>query len=437
MRPNTGSSLDEWTTYIQSIHFRSIDLSLDRPRRVLHRMRLPRPSTVIVVGGTNGKGTTVRLLETVYRSAGYSVGCYTSPHLISYTERVRLNDEDVEAAALCRAFSAVDMARQEIPLTYFEFGTLAAFKLMADSNIQVAILEVGMGGRLDAVNLMSADLAVITSVELDHQAWLGTTRERIGAEKAGIFRYQSKAVVADPNPPKSVKERLKQLRCDALISGEDYTLKSEPGSGWSWAPSTPRADDWALKKGTDLPQSWILGSCSAVRAANLSGALACLYHLSDRLVVKQKHVNAIFSAALPGRRERIDGAIPIWLDVAHNPHAVAGLRDELTVEPVTGVTRAVFAMLADKDVEACVELLQGVVDEWSLCSLEDDRALSIAALEARMPRGCVVRHSAGVKPWEVFSEVISNSKPGDRVVAFGSFYLVGDILESLRTGVTS
>ncbi|MEK9942314.1 MAG: Mur ligase family protein, partial [Gammaproteobacteria bacterium] len=247
---------------------------LDRPRRVLHRLRLPRPSTVIVVGGTNGKGSTARVLETVYLSAGYSVGCYSSPHLISYTERVRLDGEDVEALALCRAFSAVDVARQEIPLTYFEFGTLAAFKLMADSDIQLAILEVGMGGRLDAVNLMSADLAVITSVELDHQAWLGSTRERIGAEKAGIFRYQSKAVVADPDPPKSVKERLKQLECDALISGEDYTLKGEPGSGWSWTLSTPRTDDWALRRGTDLPHRWILGSCSAVRAANLSGALA-------------------------------------------------------------------------------------------------------------------------------------------------------------------
>ncbi|MEK9786165.1 MAG: hypothetical protein VW546_09170, partial [Gammaproteobacteria bacterium] len=204
---------------------------------------------------------------------------------------------------------------------------------------------------------------------------------------------------------------------DALISGENYTLEGEPGSGWSWTLSTPRTDDWALRRGTDLPHRWILGSCSAVRAANLSGALACLYHLSDRLPVKQEHVEALFSAALPGRRERIDGAIPIWLDVAHNPHAVAGLRDELTVEPVTGVTRAVFAMLADKDVEACVELLQGVVDEWNLCSLEDDRALSMAALEARMPRACVVRHLTSEKPWDVFSEVLSNSKPGDRVVA--------------------
>ena len=437
MRPNAGSTLEAWTEYIQSIHFRSIDLSLDRPRRVLHRLGLQQPNTVITVGGTNGKGTTVRLLETAYRSAGYSVGCYTSPHLISYCERLAINGVDVESQKVCNAFAAVDAARCDIPLTYFEFGTLAAFVVLAEEKIQVAILEVGMGGRLDAVNLLNADLAVITSVDLDHQAWLGTTRERIGKEKAGVFRYCSLAVVADPLPPHSVLEEVQRLKCHALVNGRDYVLRCEQNGQWTWALTGQGARITTASGSRTLPETWSLGVCSAVRAANVGGALGCVYQLIHRLPVSQGDIRSMFSAALSGRRERRPGPVPVWLDVAHNPHAVRALSEELRSESVSGTTRAVFAMLGDKDIESCVSLMSEVIDEWHLCELADERALTIPALRRRLTADCRVVDPGLLSATDVFCKVVSESVPGDRVVVFGSFYLVGDILKSLKNGALS
>ncbi len=384
------------------------------------------------------KGRRFDYWETAYRSAGYSVGCYTSPHLISYCERLAINGLHVESQKLCNAFAAVDAARCEIPLTYFEFGTLAAFVVLAEEEIQVAILEVGMGGRLDAVNLLNADLAVITSVDLDHQAWLGTTRERIGKEKAGIFRYRSLAVVADPSPPHSVLEHLQRLKCDALVCGRDYVLSSEKNGQWTWALTAQGRESRQRAVPERYRKPGRSGFAAQCALQTWVGRWACVYQLIHRLPISKGDVRRMFSAALSGRRERRPGPVPVWLDVAHNPHAVRALSEELRSESVSGTSRAVFAMLGDKDIESCVSLMSEVIDEWHLCELVDERALTISALRRRIAADCRIVDSGLVSATDVFYKVVSESAPGGiGVVVFGSFYLVGDILKSLEHGALS
>lgn len=415
-------SLDEWLSHIETVHFRSIDLSLDRPRRVLHRLALRHPASAITVAGTNGKGTTVAMLEAVYRHAGYRVGSYTSPHLISYRERVRIDGTDVDEEKFAQAFEAVERARGSIPITFFEFGTLAAFFLFAQASIDVVLLEVGMGGRLDAVNLISPDLAILTTVGLDHQAWLGTTREKIGGEKAGIFRYRGRVVVADPDPPTSVLERIGQLRCEAQFSGRDYMISPDLKGGWRWttAMSRPPAGD--------LPREVSLGTCTAIHAENAGGALAGIYALHTILPVRSESLEALNLVTVPGRRQHFAGAASVWFDVGHNPQAIQALADELGRENVAGKTRAVFSMLADKDIEGSVGLIKDHVDEWYLAEVQDVRAIAINALRERL-RSLPLADTMGMtKPADVFYHALSKTRAGDRLVVFGSFYLVGDIL---------
>ena len=415
-------SLDEWLSHIESVHFRSIDLSLDRPRRVFHQLGLSRPAVAITVGGTNGKGTTVAMLEAVYRDAGYRVGSYTSPHLISYRERVRIDGTDIEEGQLIEAFEAVERARGSIPITYFEFGTLAAFFLFAQAALDVVLLEVGMGGRLDAVNLISPDLAILTTVGLDHQAWLGTTREKIGREKAGIFRYRGKVVVADRDPPKSVLERIGQLRCEAQFSGREYIISPDLKDGWRWALVTGR------RPGGDLPREVLLGACSNTRADNAGGALAGIYALHPMLPVASKSLEALNLVTVPGRRQRLRGAASVWFDVGHNPQAIQALADELGQETVSGRTRAVFSMLGDKDIEGSVDLIKDHVDEWYLAEVQEARGIPMTMLRERL-RALPLADTMGLtKPVDVFYHALSKTRPGDRLVVFGSFYLVGDIL---------
>ena len=413
--------LCDWLEFIESVHPRTIDLSLDRVRRVLHCLTPVYPSIIITVGGTNGKGTTTAMLDAVYRSAGYRVGTYTSPHLVDYGERIKVSGKSSSAERLCQAFRAVDAARGSIPLTYFEFGTLAAFKLFSRARLDIWILEVGMGGRLDAVNAVDPDLAVITSIDLDHQAWLGDSREAIGREKAGILRYRGRAIVSDPNPPATVLDRVAVLQCDWRLSDRDFAVKTDQGKTF-FSSGGP---NWHRRS---FLEQFEVNPGSPVQTRNLAGALAAVRSLEESLPVGPEHVDALRGLAVRGRQERIDGEIPIWLDVGHNLEAVAALAEALCNEYVPGKTRAVFAMLRDKDIGAAIEVMRPVVDYWYPVTLEDDRALTFEELQSALTESVVIDSPEGPTPRACYRAALAASRHGDRLVVFGSFYLVGDIL---------
>ena len=424
MPPQGDWELSDWLEFIESVHPRTIDLSLDRVRRVLHCLIPIYPSIIITVGGTNGKGTTTAMLDAVYRSAGYRVGTYTSPHLVHYGERIRVSGESSSAERLCQALQAVDAARGTIPLTYFEFGTLAAFDIFSRAKLDIWILEVGMGGRLDAVNAVDSDLAVITSIDLDHQAWLGDSREAIGREKAGILRYRRPAIVSDPNPPRTILDRLAVLQCDWKISDRDFAVKENQGKTFfsSDGPNWHRPS---------FLERFELHPSSPVQTRNLAGALAAIRSLEDPLPVGPEHVGALRGLAVRGRQERIDGEIPIWLDVGHNLEAVTALADALRRESVPGKTHAVFAMLRDKDIGAAIEVMRPVVDYWYPASLETDRALTYEEIQSALTDSVVIDSFEGRIPSACYQAALAACRHGDRLVVFGSFYLVGDILPTV------
>ena len=421
MHPQGDWELSDWLEFIESVHPRTIDLSLDRVRRVLHCLVPTYPNVVITIGGTNGKGTTTAMLEAVYRSAGYRVGTYTSPHLVDYGERIKVAGEPSSAERLCEAFQAVNTARGTIPLTYFEFGTLAAFDIFSRARLDIWVLEVGMGGRLDAVNAVDCDLAVIASIDLDHQAWLGNSREAIGREKAGILRYRGRAIVSDPNPPGSIVERLAVLQCDCQLADRDFAVKENQGK------------TFFLSEGENWRRASFLERCevkpsSLSRSRNLAGALAAIRSLEDRLPVEREHVDALRALNVRGRQERIDGKIPIWLDVGHNLEAVTALAEVLRSESVPGKTRAVFAMLRDKEIGAAIRVMRPVIDYWYPAVLEDDRALTHEELRSVLSESGITDPPEERTPRACFKAALAQSRPGDRLVVFGSFYLVGDIL---------
>ena len=421
MHPQGDWELSDWLGFIESVHPRTIDLSLDRVRRVLHCLVPTYPNVVITVGGTNGKGTTTAMLEAVYRSAGYRVGTYTSPHLVDYGERIKVAGEPSSAERLCEAFQAVNTARGTIPLTYFEFGTLAAFDIFSRARLDIWVLEVGMGGRLDAVNVVDCDLAVIASIDLDHQAWLGNSREAIGREKAGILRYRGRAIVSDPNPPRSIVERLAVLQCDCQLADRDFAVKESQGKTFFLSVG----ENW--RRASFLERCEVKPS-SLSRSRNLAGALAAIRSLEDRLPVEREHVDALRALNVRGRQERIDGKIPIWLDVGHNLEAVTALAEVLRSESVPGKTRAVFAMLRDKEIGAAIRVMRPVIDHWYPAVLEDDRALTHEELRSVLSESGITAPPEERTPRACFKAALAQSRPGDRLVVFGSFYLVGDIL---------
>lgn len=429
MQAQSDRTLSDWLAYIQSVHPRTIDLSLDRPRRVMHQLRPVRPAIVISVAGTNGKGSTAAMLDAVYRAAGYRVGTYTSPHLVQYGERVRINGRDAREDKLCHAFGRVDQARGMIPLTYFEFGTLAALDIFSDSNLDIWILEVGMGGRLDAVNILDPDLAVITSVSMDHEAWLGDSRDAIGKEKAGILRFKGRSVISDPSPPATLLLRLEALDCQARLINRDYRIRNVGKGRWSYTA------DGHLWPGRSVMSCCEIDATSPVWAQNVAGVLASLRSLNDLVPVDASHLEVLQRFSVPARQQRCPGPVTTWFDVAHNLQAVSALAEQLQAECVQGTTRAVFSMLQDKDIAGTIEVMKGCVDSWYLAELEGPRALGISELRASLSGVEVADLSTSTAPRAVYRAALEDSQPGDRIVVFGSFYLVGDILdwESKRT----
>ena len=416
------STLAEWLAWFETLHPKLIDMSLDRIRVILDTLGLREPPyRVITVGGTNGKGSCVAILESVYRHAGYKVGAFTSPHLWRFNERVRFDGEDATDAELIAVFEAIDASLGGITLSYFEASAVAALLHFKREAADVAVLEVGMGGRLDAVNALDADAALITSVALDHMEWLGGDRETIGREKAGIMRGGRAAVIGEPDPPASLVAHAREVGADLKILGRDYTLRRD-AFGWTYEAQDVRREGLpAIAFGTD------------VQYANAAACVEVVESLRAVLPVAENALRAgLANARLRGRAERhVRGGVEWIFDVAHNPAAAAVLKQRICAEPFTGRTYAVFAAMLDKDLDGVLASFVPLVDRWYLAQSDTERAAPAGRL-LEVLRELGAAHAAG------YADVASagaaaeaDAKPGDRVLVFGSFYTVGPALKAL------
>jgi len=411
-------TLSQWLSWQETLHCKEIDLRLERVREVLSRLGWARtPWPVITVAGTNGKGSCVAMLEAILGVAGYRVGTYTSPHLLRYNERIRMLGEAASDAAICAAFERIDRVRDEVSLTYFEFGTLAALDLFARAALDIVVLEVGLGGRLDAVNAVDTDVALIATVDIDHTNWLGSDRESIGREKAGILRAGRPAVCGDPRPPASLLKYANELGVSLLCQGRDFGYQRE-AHGWDW---WYRGLRWAGLPTPNLP--------GVHQFQNAAAVLAVLQQLGQRFPVERTAAGrGLRELALPMRCQVVAGAVPVILDVAHNPEAARALAGQLAALGATGRVHAVLAMLADKDVEGVVAAMRARVDTWYTGDIRAPRALSGAALGRRIE---VASPRAGVYVYARLSGAMraarAHARPGDCVVAFGSFYALAEL----------
>jgi dihydrofolate synthase/folylpolyglutamate synthase len=415
----SGLSLANWLARLEQLHPSTIELGLDRVRRVKDALGLDPTFPLVVVGGTNGKGSTCAYLEAILGAAGYKTGLYTSPHLLRYNERVRIAGQESSDADLVRAFERIDAARGDTSLTYFEFGTLGAMVQFIDAGVDVAILEVGLGGRLDAVNVFDAAAAIVTSVDLDHMEYLGDTREQVGFEKAGIYRAGRPAICADPAPPASLLAHARQIGADLRCVGRDFSAQRE-GDRWTYGGE---AVVWPA-----LPLPAMAG---AFQLRNAAAALAALAAVRDRLPVSEAAIRqGLTRARAAGRFQRIARAPDVILDVAHNPEAARALAATLREQPVAGRTLAVVGMLADKDAAGVFSALKGEIDAWWTCTPDSPRAQDAAALAATL------RAHAGSTPVSVqtdvntaLAEAQSAAREGDRILVFGSFHTVAAVLD--------
>jgi dihydrofolate synthase / folylpolyglutamate synthase len=409
--------LAAWLAWQERLHPAEIELGLERIATVLAAMALLQPPyRVVTVGGTNGKGSCVAMLEALALEAGLATGAYTSPHLLRYNERIRVAGREVTDAELIDAFAAVEAARGDTSLSYFEFGTAAALEIFRRRRIGLAVLEVGLGGRLDAVNALDPDAAVVTSVGLDHLEWLGPDRESIGREKGGIFRAGRPAIIGDRDPPVAL---LAAAGPAASRLGRDFHWR-EDGAGWRWWNAGCELP--GLPRGPFSAPALLDNAACAVAAFDTLG----LQGLEPGFVSR-----AIGRVQLPGRLQRVPGEIEWWLDVAHNPDGAAVLAGALAAAPARGRTLAVLGMLADKDVAAFGTVLDPCVDTWFAASLPGPRGLDAGALAARLrPRvrgGVATADSVAA----ACAAAQAAARPGDRVVACGSFHTVGPVLEWL------
>ena len=414
-------TLNDWLAHCERLHPTTIELGLDRVRTVAQRMGLALTCPVITVAGTNGKGSTCAMLEAILLQSGYRTGVYTSPHLVHFEERCRIGGEIAGAADFVAHFAAVESARGDISLSYFEFSTLAILALMAQAKLDVAILEVGLGGRLDAVNIIDTDCAIITSVDLDHMEFLGTTREAIGFEKAGIMRAGKPVVVSDPMPPQSVLDHAKSIGADLWRFGEDFNFSGDKQQ-WGWAGRGRRY------AGLGYP-----GLRGANQLMNASGVLAALTALREQLPITAQAVRTGLSMVeLPGRFQIVPGQPTLVLDVAHNPHAVAALAANLDAMGFFPTTHAVFGAMADKDLLPMLARIGPLIDRWYFTDMPTPRAATAAHLQTQwLAQNTRKDASSSVHtdPMQALHAAIAAADPADRIVVFGSFYTVGGVLE--------
>jgi dihydrofolate synthase/folylpolyglutamate synthase len=412
--PNT---LADWLSYLESLHPKTIALGLDRVAQVKQRLALQPDFPVIIVGGTNGKGSVCAMLEAMLHAAGYRVGCYTSPHLLDYNERVRIAKQQASDAELCVSFAQIEQVRGDIPLTYFEFGTLAVMQCFIEHKVDVAILEVGLGGRLDAVNVFDADVSVVTSVDIDHVDYLGDTREQIAFEKAGIFRSGRVAICADNDVPQALRNHAQQIGAELWCIGSEFGFTSHQGQ-WDYRSK--------VASRSSLPHPALRG---AFQLNNASAVLAALDALKERLPVSMEAVRrGLAEVQLAGRFQFVPGRPQLILDVAHNPHAARSLALNLAGLP-PAKTFAVFAMLKDKDMAGVVRALDAQVDVWLVAGIAAPRGATAAELGEVLQNAQVrgeVRACASIAA--ALYEASNRAGENDRIAAFGSFYTVAEVM---------
>lgn len=413
--------LSGWLDRLESLSPHEIDMGLERVARVLDRLDLEKPQTVIHVAGTNGKGSCVAMLEALLGTTGARIGCYTSPHVRAYNERIRIGGEDASDADIVAAFERVEAARGDELLTYFEYGTLAAMVVFAEAGVSLAILEVGMGGRLDAVNAVEPDAGLITNVSLDHCDWLGNDVEAIAQEKAGIMRGGKPVVFGARRLPDAIARYADETGARLVAAGRDYDWSAGDGS-WSWAGRRLRLDGLAMP-----------GLPGAHQLANVAAVLALCEAAGFDDVVNREIVDAALAGiGLDGRMQRI-GSDPGWLlDVAHNPAAAEALAAMLSADPAAGLTVAIVGLLDDKDVRGVIAPLAGIVDEWIAVTADSPRAIPGAELARQIAnlsnRACL---DAGTLQ-DAIDRASSIAEQNDRILITGSFYVVGPALERIE-----
>ena len=412
--------LQDWLEWQQTLHSQKIELGLSRIEKVACDLGVMHPEfKIITVAGTNGKGSIAAILESIYHQAGYSVACYTSPHLLHYNERIRVGKKNSVDQVLCEAFELVDQARGETSLSYFEFSTLAAMLIFSNTKLDVAIFEVGLGGRLDAVNIYDPDVAVVSNIGMDHVQWLGSTRESIGLEKAGIFRAHKPAICGDTEPPDSLLEHARTIGSELYLIDKDFTYRQESGESWSFQSAQL---DWG-----NLPMPCLYGDAQVINAAVALMSVQCL---NECFPIKRETIGpGLRNICLSGRFQRVLGKCEIIFDVAHNLDSAGVLRKNLQELGPATRTYAVFAVLQDKDVNGIIGTLREQIDEWYISELDSERSLSCKDLQEsieQLDQGCTVKAYPSVSAAWIAAR--NNSDHTSRIVVFGSFLTVAEVL---------
>ncbi len=426
---NLPATLADWLAVLETRHSKEIDMGLDRVAAVKNKLAIQYDCPVIMVAGTNGKGSTCAMLEAVLMQAGYRVGLYSKPHFLDFNERARINGEMVKDDVFISTFNAVEEARGDILLTYFEFTTLAICKLLADAKLDVVILEVGLGGRLDAVNVIDADVSIVTSIDIDHIDYLGDTREKIGFEKAGIFRPGKAAICGDPLPPQSLIDHANAIGADLWLFGRDFNYNGDKQQ-WNFAGRSQRRNS--------LGYPSLRG---ANQLLNASAVLAALEALKLELPVGAQEVRTgLVMVDLPGRFQVMPGRPTVVLDVAHNPHAAATLSQNLDNMGFHAYTYAVFGSMLDKDIDGVIAQLKDKVDHWCVTDLPLPRAAPVEVLKDKLIAAGVLADTEKTvtgfeSPEQAYADAISKAGENDRIVVFGSFLTVAGVMRARRSAL--
>ena len=416
-------SLKGWLDWQESLHPLAIDLGLDRAARVFHTLNPDciKPPT-ITVAGTNGKGSCIAYLEAIYRAQGYRVGAYSSPHILKYNERIKIDGVPVPDEVICEAFARIESVRGNTSLSYFEFGTLAALDIFWRSGLDIQLLEVGLGGRLDAVNIVDPDVSLITSISIDHVDWLGATRELIGREKAGIFRAKIPAIVGDPDPPDSLVQSAADKNVRLYCINKDFSYKKQSAT-WDWFAGIKHIDQ--------LPEPGLKGEH---QYRNASVVILAVNMLSESLPVSDRSIRlGLANARLLGRFQLINDKIPVLLDVGHNPEAVKTLVEYLSGTFPGRKIHAVFSMMKDKDISAVLEIMNPVVYDWFIAPLANPRAATECFMREIFSQSPITRVSFGFSSFvQAYDAAKKRSQEGDLLLVFGSFFLVSDCLNEFE-----
>lgn len=418
-------TLRGWLDWQESLHPLTIDLGLDRVARVFNALNPTgiKPLT-ITVAGTNGKGSCVAYLEAMYGAQGYRIGAYTSPHILKYNERIKINGEPVSDDLICEAFARIEAVRDNTSLSYFEFGTLAALDIFRRADLDIQLLEVGLGGRLDAVNIVDPDVALIATIGIDHVEWLGNTREAIGREKAGIFRAATPAIIGDLEPPQSLMQSAADKCAQLYCMGKDFGYKKQQ-SGWDW--------HYGNRHISQLPEPGLKGEHQYRNAAS---AILAVIQLEDSLPISESSIRkGLKTVRLSGRFQLLEGKTPVLLDVGHNPQAVRTLVEFLNKNFFGKRIHAVFSMMKDKDIAGVIEIMNSVIHAWYFAPLANPRAASESVMRDIFSQSPVTRVCFGFTGFsDAFAAAKKQSQEGDLLLVFGSFFLVSDCLFELEKG---